>query len=341
MMTKRPVHFAFGYHGDTYTKRGMDHNFFRGAVVPFVEDQLSNSKKVAIIYESVIHIPLCVRRPIHTRINERGQLDGHALQAFQRSLKQMEESTNRHLSAVIKTGSRDVYLKATANDRELNSVVNWGFEFDLLDMVSSNPGSILAFLEPQNHDTMISSWKLDPIYEKLEHLHSLPWESRMDLVQSFIESLSQFIIRRDKAVKSLVERLFEEGIGAVVIPRGASHQGMLHLFDPATYEISVDKTGIPPGFVGSVDKTGLPYGFAGQALTRSYQRKLSEDEIRLFAELEIEYRDLLSQLPSKIGLILQQYPSDYRPQLVASLPEFAKTEVIRQNQQTAKKLGLC
>jgi len=324
-MSKTRVLLAFGSHGIQESRVPGDQRFFRKAVIPFIEDTVKNGKPIALIYETVLGLDNRIKTPVLDKISK-GSGERWLSEIKERVLTE-ERHINECLDTVFVSGNPELYTRASAKCLAgggiLEGIVDWGFEDFILELNSAGHSNITALIEPQSSEVSLGIWRREELNRRIESLIQGPENELLNAITDYIKFETEFQLSRDKGIKFLVDGLIKEkDVAAVCIPRGGQHRGMASLFNHDGYDVTVHDSGVPSDFIY-------------EAVNRSYRERIPEEELVLYARLQMEF--------------LRYKGKDFLLALVETFmqnesPEFTfhevKREIIQKNPEIAQKLRL-
>jgi hypothetical protein len=269
-VARTKVLFAFGMHEFVFPSRKR---FFRGSVVPFVEENARNGR-VAIIHEMGYTEAFFTNRisdedkirACNLAREQRGQNDTQLAEVFGKA----EQMVNQGL------------LDACEQGLPIRTVLpDWGFWKDIVRIHRERPGAIKNLVEPvPDLDAVYGYWRS----QSLAGGHgdrSLALEERLRCMEGFIVETARMVLHRDNAVLGLVARLSKEEPGiSIVIPRGMQHNGMAQRLDPCFFEVTIKED----SWVGTT--------FSHEYISMLYEGRVDAKALRRLAKSEIVLNDI-------------------------------------------------
>jgi hypothetical protein len=336
-MAKTKLLLAFGAHGNL--KSAGERGFFRDTIVPFLDEHVvREKKKAALIYETVLEIPMRYDTTQPEPFRTISALD---------TLKEKRESILKGLDTLLAHASGKIaalfsnsfdkgitpYAFATESWELafLGSLELWGFAQDAIRLNGAMPDSIRFFLEPQNSEVVY-------LGENQKFLIRLLQQGKLrdlELMTEYMGLGIREMLLRDSGVVALADKLAAENPdGAIIIPRGVAHAPIEHFFDKDRYDVTTHVSGM--GIVP----------FSSNALVKAYRGALDERELRLYAKLEME---LLKYFES-LGFDVVNGPDERMLKFIrqgesaveafSRITRDARAYVIMNNPETARELGI-
>jgi hypothetical protein len=250
-----------------------DRPFFRRTVGSFLDRQLSEGRRSAIILEGAMQYPFFDKTNLEHKLAEKG-LDFNS--AMRARLALFEIYTVE--GCLIENPQSDKW--------------SWGFERTARGISETNPGMIEVVTEPQSIEVFLKLSQ-PPLNGGGMPSYPLPgrtYQEKVNFVAAFITAFIEAHQKRDKLVFKLSESLSEQDPSrAIIIPRGYGHRGMSVYFTPENYRVTICEKGS--------NSTPLD-----DAFKLSYARLLSPIEIDRYAKMYIDWLRLnaMTRLNPKI-----------------------------------------
>ncbi len=267
-MEKTKLLLVFGKHG--YQREKYDEQFSKNAIVPFLEQEIENKKRTAIIitelleYNNLKSGPRSIddKKKIMALTGKKAQTKRNLINA---ELQAIEKKINQKWKETREYG--EPFMKRT---------LNLGFEYKVLEINTKSTGQIENIIEPQTAQTAYNAWKADLLAEKIEE-HKFNPEKQIDALADYSEQMIQFQLKRDKDIASLADKLQKQNPErAIIIPRGTAHKGMEVLFDNTIYDIIKHEA-------------DYALDFTDELILKSYKSIPTKEEIKEYAKLQNHY----------------------------------------------------
>lgn len=223
-MQKTRVILAFGNHGGAVEGKRYEPNreFFRGAIVPVIEEIANSGKKAVVIDEQC-------------PVNSFAQF---GLNLFQMrkgmASRTVIEGVLRYATAMANNAYSETRDRGIWPDGEIEF---GGYEPEMLRVNFKNPGQIRTVIEPQDVDAVISGMLM------MKHMDTLfDFGSKILIINLMLlmKEIAKHMFIRDKLVVGLAEQLAaEDPERMILIPRGTKHRVMAGLFDSSRFELDV------------------------------------------------------------------------------------------------------
>ena len=241
--------------------------FIRGAVQPFLEENVAKGgKKATVIYGHLLYprvfgcksVAEAAKALSHTELKKK---------SLQRSLGMIEASFNRELARSIGTGADSLLFRP-----------NEGFE-DLVMGLNVSCQMVSSVVEPQIADVAFADVKLHNLHSQIRA--DLNSASAVDLMMEVIKLHAYVVVRRSKETLRLIESISSSDPESVaILPRPSAFREMEDLFKRAGHEvICVDE--------------GEPLQFIDRATTKIFTGNLVLGDLSRFAKLQLAYLKFL------------------------------------------------
>ncbi len=263
-MGKTPVLLAFGkHHGNVGDMKILsEKRFFRGAVLPVLDESYRRNRKTAVIFEWTLNNEVVIRKE-EVEAYRQGKIIQiqDKISAIEREIKRWEEGLKSSLLEPLDRGA------TIPNDL--------GFERKIAEINGLCPGLISCMPEPHVAEVILENKVGDLVWSRIDEAKG---DDAIELMVEFIKAFAKAIVLRDKGVFELVRRLRRETPEiSIVIPRGAAHSGMEVLFPRSEYDVSMVCSNVY-------------FDFASEAPMRSYKKEISREELVDFARLQLDFK---------------------------------------------------
>lgn len=311
-MAKAKILFVFGTH--EFGLPMGNKLFFRKAATPFIEEQVRNGKKVAVVFELGYTEEMFTNKLSDEEMWRAVEQTGGIRRANDFNVRELfrkaQSRINAELASTLGEGRRGK-----------EEMIDWGFNGAISSLNLRRPGTVLSVVEPPPEpEATYSYWRARILSKRIGNIGF--WtEKRVELLKEWIKYESRAIVLRDKSTSGLIVGL-SKSHEALVVPRGAYHAGMIELFDPEAFEIRVVKD----------RRSGE--SFLYDVARESCRRELGEEELLGYAKLEAAYRNYFESrgLRSKVNLVL----NFIAPGLRKSEYEKAREHAIRSEARNSK-----
>ena len=279
-MTRVPVHFALGSHGDKGSLiKQADRKFFRKSASAFFEQRvLTENRKVTVVFEG---LPLDLSELPKTTeereaiIKQRGNPRDNSLRKIQKRMDMFEKSVLDLLEKTFEIGMRiprvsNLEIYAKGFDK-------WGITELILQLNSVEPGTVKCIIEPQDAEAVILGWNYSMLFNKGGEI-DLNDPALLPLVVDYLKALAKFDLHRDRKLEEQIFRLSRSNPRrAFLILRGSAHSEAPTLFNERYFEITKD-----------INPSELDGDFITHITRSTYLRTIQEAEYIHYAKLLIE-----------------------------------------------------
>jgi hypothetical protein len=260
-MTKTKALLVFGVHGDKRPNAAgacsgsteANSEFFRGAVLPFLEENVEKGgKKALVIYEAL------------------WPAVSHPTSTVEDYLKRLAEPLNRGKAI----GHADMFA--------------FGFEDKILEINRKAPYQVLCRVERQYQEVRAGAYELNNLSEEMRNRRFD--ESSLGIMVEYLTKLCAICMARDNGVFDIAEEFRKKNPGSVIIiPRGTAHRGLATWFEHGRfllwrkYEVNA--------LVDQDNADSDP--FLVEALDRQYRGEASHEQIKRLAWLKLLFERYL------------------------------------------------